>query len=105
MNNCKAGDLAVITHDVESCAGNIGKIVKVGGPAARNKDGQITWLIRPADGKPYMLCNGSGEFVRMMRPDDWDIEHPDKWMMPLHAESDKDGLMVDERDAEEEFSH
>lgn len=91
MTNCKAGDLAVITHDVGSCTGNIGKFVKVSGPAARNREGQITWLIRPANGEPYMINDASGKFVRMMRADDWNIEHPDEWMKPADQVSEEEG--------------
>lgn len=86
MSHCKPGDLAMITHDVPSCSANIGRIVVVGGPPAVNRRRQLTWLIRPVANEPYMVNGCDGKFLRFMGFEERHIEHPDRWMVPIHPD-------------------
>lgn len=86
MSHCKPGDLAMITHDVPSCSANIGRIVVVGGPPAVNRRRQLTWLIRPVANEPYMVNGRDGKFLRFMGFEERNIEHPDRWMVPIRPD-------------------
>ena len=86
---CKPGDLAVIINEVPSCAGNIGRLVRVDGPPRINNRGQVTWLIEPVSDEPYMVNDDhSGEFTRFMDFGEKGLEHPDGWMLPIHLDDD-----------------
>lgn len=82
---CKAGDLAWVIHDEKICGTNIGRIVRVKGPALKCAyyGGKLTWLIFPVDSRPWAIAVGGGETdLRRIRYYDA-IEHPDAWLSPL----------------------
>ena len=106
MSHCKPGDLAMITHDVPSCSANIGRIVVVGGPPRINRHRQLTWLIQPVTSEPYMINDRDGEFVKFMDYQEYGIEHPDPWMMPIRpgdlkaaGTSNEEGLAIERNGA------
>jgi hypothetical protein len=92
---CNAGDLAIITHDFPSCAANIGRIVRLSGPAERDRNGRLTWLIEPITDEPYMVNDWDGHFVRFLKFNEQGIEHPDEWMTPVTANQDSAEVLAD----------
>ncbi len=93
---CKPGDLAMITHDVPSCAENIGRIVKVSGPPDINSDGCLTWIIEPVTLEPYMINDRFGNFVGFMDFEEGGIEHRDAWMVPIAPGAEDESSEVTE---------
>ena len=87
---CKPGDLAIIRYDVPGCESNIGRIVLVRPPAAIGHKGQVTWLITPVTPEPYIVDNPDTGEYRFMEPGDFNIEHPDDWMIPIRPEDVED---------------
>ena len=87
---CKPGDLAIIMYDVPQCAANIGRVVEISGPAEYNRDGRLTWLIRPVTPDPYLIHTRHDGTVRVMKYPEPGIEHPDEWMSPVHQRSAPD---------------
>jgi hypothetical protein len=83
---CKPGDLAIIISDVPQCADNIGRVVAVSGPPARDHNGHITWLIQPVTPKPYLINTTYDDSVQFMGWQEPGIEHPDQWMIPIRPE-------------------
>ena len=89
---CKPGDLAIIISDVPQCTANIGRVVAVSGPPARDKNGHITWLIQPVTPEPYLINTFHDDSVRFMRWQESRIEHPDEWLMPIRPEEQRDEM-------------
>ena len=84
---CRPGDLARITQDVPGCEGNTGRIVEISGPPEVNRQGQLTWLIRPLGAEPYLINNPDGS-IEVMKPGETGLEHPDDWMDPVRRATD-----------------
>lgn len=84
---CKPDGLAIIAIDFPSCKSNIGRVVKVSGPPALNRYGQLTWLIQPVTPEPFGINDSKGEFDYFMKPGETGIEHPDDWMIPIPPNS------------------
>ncbi len=80
---CKDGDLTVITHDVPSCAANIGRVVRLSGPVLPDGNGRLAWLIEPITDEPYMINDLDGRFIGFMGYQEKGFEHPDEWMQPI----------------------
>jgi len=94
MPRCKPGDIAVITYDLPSCTSNIGRVVEVSGPPETDRNGRLTWLIRPVTPEPYMMNNWDGSFSGFSPYQNNNLEHPDEWMTPirpgdLHEDTDE----------------
>ena len=85
MNNCKSGDIAVITWDEERVFTNIGMLVRVDGPPSHDRQLGLTWFITPVDhADGYLFIDGwSGYTVKLWEPGDNYIRHPDAWLRPL----------------------
>ncbi len=80
--NCKPGDLARIIKDEESCALNIGRIVRVHGPLTVI-EGHLCWLIVPLHPDPILVRFGTEiESWHNITLEDG-ICHIDAWLMPL----------------------
>ena len=84
---CKPGDLAIIMYYVPQCAANIGRVVRISGPAKYDRTGRLTWLIQPVTTEPYLIHNSCGDSVRVMAFQEPGIEHPDDWMQPVPKQS------------------
>lgn len=86
--NCRPGDLALVIHDEANCAANIGRIVRVQGPIARNSYyDRLCWLVFPTDMRPWRCHAAPGKAQwRWITPKD-QIDHPDAWLMPLQLNS------------------
>ena len=93
---CQPGDLAIIAYDVPGCEDNIGRVVAVGGPAAIDFKGHLTWLITPLTAEPYIVAIPSTGGFRFMEPAVMLVEHPDDWMIPVDAD-DLDAGIPEER--------
>lgn len=101
---CKSGDLAVILYDVPQCTANIGRIVEVSGPVAIDSNGRRTWLIQPVTPEPYLINTFHDDSVRFMDYQEYGIEHPDEWMMPIRLDpNDEDFLEGEELDNPKEL--
>jgi hypothetical protein len=96
ITRCKPGDLAIIMFDVPSYVANIGRVVKVSGPSYMDRNGRLTWLIQPVTPEPYMINDWDGEFVEFMAYQEYGIEHPDEWMLPIKPEPEEDHEETDE---------
>lgn len=84
---CKAGDLALVIHDEESCQSNIGRLVHVRGPVQfSGYYGMSCWLIKPLHPASWAVVE-SGQSVRMRRIG-WSsrIDHPDEWLLPVRPD-------------------
>jgi hypothetical protein len=85
MFNCKSGDIAVITWDEPPVFSNVGKLVRVSGPADYELDHGLNWLITPIDfacGHLFIDDRDDGVVKRSV-PGTQDVRHPDEWMMPI----------------------
>ena len=80
---CRPGDVAVVLWDDELCRDNIGRLVKVHGPPEDTYDLGVTWLIVPIDRKPWCINHRDGTFERKVVRLKDDIEHSDRWLLPL----------------------
>lgn len=82
--NCRPGDLAVVIQDEKGCEANIGRVVVVRGPVGRDWRGYDTWLISPHRQAGYVWIDRKvdDQTVFAFEGED-DIEHPDRWLMPL----------------------
>ena len=85
---CKDGDFALVIYDTPGCEQNIGKVVRVLGPATLViKTQMMGWRIKPLFPLPGFVekLDGqiSSEFV------EWDscVYHEDEWLMPLRPPS------------------
>ena len=94
---CKPDDLAIIISDVPQCADNIGRVVAVGGPPARDQNGYIIWLIQPVTPEPYLINTFHDDSVRFMGWQEDGIEHPDQWMTPIRPEEYRDEIEESEQ--------
>ena len=98
MNTCcKPGDLAIIISDVPQCETNIGRVVEVGGPPARDQNGRLTWLIQPVSPEPYLVNTFHDDSIRFMAWQERGIEHPDQWMTPIRPEEFLDEIEESEQ--------
>lgn len=81
---CRPGDLALVIYDEESCATNIGRLVRVRGPLEADSQSCLpSWLIRPLDRRLWRVAFPSG-WVQSMRVGWIDrVEHPDAWLLPI----------------------
>ena len=87
---CKPGDLAWVTYDEDSCAANIGRLVRVKGPLvlSRQYGGKATWLIFPVDRRVWSVLSGTGGRYGLLITTKHRIEHPDAWLCPLCGSQD-----------------
>jgi len=82
---CRAGDLALVIHDEPSCKANIGRVVRLEGPAAYSSYyARYCWLIFPVDDRPWLVMRDYGATKVRIGPNDL-IDHPDPWLMPLRT--------------------
>ena len=82
---CRAGDLALVIHDEPSCKANIGRVVRLEGPAAYSSYyARYCWLIFPVDDRPWLVMRDHGAARVRIGPNDL-IDHPDPWLMPLRT--------------------
>lgn len=82
---CRAGDLALVIHDEPSCKANIGRVVRLEGPAAYSSYyARYCWLIFPVDDRPWLVMRDNGAAKVRIRSSDL-IDHPDPWLMPLRT--------------------
>lgn len=84
---CKPGDLAVIMYDAPQCTANVGRVVRLSGPAEYDRTGRLTWLIQPVATEPYLIHSFTDDSVRVMEFQEPGIEHPDDWMQPVPKQS------------------
>ena len=77
--------MAVITWDEAPVIRNIGLLVKVSGPCGCDLMQGLTWRITPVSFEAgHLFIDGrDGNAVKVIRPDDIDIFHPDAWMRPV----------------------
>jgi len=91
---CRDGDLAVIVGEFPGCEINIGRIVKVRGPAHFSEQcgEQLCWVIRPISRK---------KMVNLYIPDiliservNWksNIKHPDCWLIPIRPPKEDEDI-------------
>ena len=90
MFNCKPGDIAVITWDEALVFSNVGKLVKVGLDAGYDPRYGLKWFIEPVNyADNYLFIDGrADDAIKVCKPGDYGIEHPDEWMRPLNGAQD-----------------
>lgn len=98
---CKEGDLAWVTYDEDSCAANIGRLVRVSGPVwlSRQYGGKPTWLIFPVDRRVWSVLDGKGGTYRVLITAKHRIEHPDGWLWPLRGSEDEQEISVEKKES------
>lgn len=81
---CKDGGLALVVHDEASCRDNIGKVVRLSGPAQRNaRWDKVCWLIEPIHPQPWHCVDARGRHYLRYVTFDSGLEHPDEWLFPI----------------------
>jgi hypothetical protein len=85
--NCKPGDLAFVINDDKGCEQNIGRIVKVLGPAGRHsKYGD--WSIEPTSGE-FLIYQPRTKLVSRYADEKWSwIVFPDRDLRPIRPQGD-----------------
>ena len=98
---CNQGDLAWVTYDEDSCAANIGRLVRVSGPVwlSRHYGGKPTWLIFPVDRRVWSVLDGKGGTYRVLITTKHRIEHPDAWLWPLRGSEDEQEFSVEKKES------
>lgn len=80
---CKSGDLALVVYDEPGCENNIGRLLRVRGPAEFSPYYELTtWEIKPVNPVPWAVVRDEGVVQEKVT---WRkrIEHPDAWLVPL----------------------
>lgn len=86
---CRPGDLAVIIRDEPGYEDNIGRIVRVHGPARLCEELGLTWLIVPLSEHPYGVRRYSGKRADLVVKLGHVVEHPDAWMEPIRPDPEQ----------------
>ena len=80
---CKHGDIAIVIKEEPGCEQNLGRLVHVSGPSAHDLVNGLSWIIRPVCmEEPWLFIERDGT-LQFMNLNDYDIEHPDAWLLPL----------------------
>lgn len=81
---CKDKDIALVLYDLPECLGNVGKLVRISGPAEYNRSYRLRcWLIEPLGNETWWVEWGQGDFrFQSVRFSDR-VEHPDRWLLPI----------------------
>ena len=82
---CKLGDLAVIVGEYPGCEDNIGRIVKVRGPAEVTEQscGLLSWVIRPISRAKMINLYIPGTLISEHVTWQKGIRMPDCWLIPI----------------------
>ena len=85
---CRDGDIAIIINDTAICSSNVGRVVRVRGPASVLVRSQMPgWRIKPLHRRRLAIEDMDGTFTR--EPVNWDtcIFHEDAWLLPIRPEA------------------
>ena len=87
MNNCEAGDIAVITWDEAPVFSNVGKLVWVIEPGLDDPKWGTCWYIMPVDYEDDHLFieETEEERIKPNHPGQLGIKHPDAWLLPIRV--------------------
>ncbi len=84
---CRDGDIAIIINDTAICSSNIGRVVRVRGPASILIKSQMPgWRIKPVHRRKLAIEDLDGTFTRELVNWDTCIFHEDAWLLPIRPE-------------------
>lgn len=98
---CKDGDLAVIVGELPGCEANIGRIVRVRGPAHLSEQcGELLcWVIRPISRKKMVNLYFPDILIAERVAWKSNIKLPDCWLLPIRPpEDEKDMVEIESLD-------
>ena len=84
---CRDGDIAIIIKDTAICSANVGRLVRVRGPASILFRSQMPgWRIKPLHRRRLSIEDMDGRFTRELVSWDTCIFHEDAWLLPIRPE-------------------
>jgi hypothetical protein len=87
---CKDGDLAIVVGELPGCESNIGRIVRVRGPAVPSFQcaGLMSWVIRPITLKKMINLYIPNILISEQVTWKMGIKLPDCWLIPIRPTDD-----------------
>jgi hypothetical protein len=90
---CRDGDIALVVKETPICNANVGKLVRVRGPAKTVILTQMPgWQIKPLHRRLWSVEKLNGRFLRELVNWDSCVFHEDAWLLPLRSEIPAKGL-------------
>jgi len=90
---CRDGDIAIIIKDTAICSSNVGRLVRVRGPASILIKSQMPgWRIKPLYRRRLSIEDLDGTFTRELVNWGSCIFHEDDWLLPIRPEIPTVGL-------------
>lgn len=90
---CRDGDIALVVKETPICSANVGKLVRVRGPAKIVIMSQMPgWQIKPLHRRLWSVEELDGRFLRELVNWDSCVFHEDAWLLPIRPEIPAKGL-------------
>ena len=90
---CRDCDIAIIINETAICSSNIGRVVRVRGPASILIKSQMPgWQIKPVHRRKLAIEDLDGTFTRELVNWDTRIVHEDAWLLPIRPETPAESL-------------
>ena len=90
---CRDGDIALVVKETSICSANVGKLVRVRGPATTIIRTQMPgWRIKPLHRRLWYVEELNGRLVRELVNWNSCVFHEDAWLLPIRPEIPAKGL-------------
>ena len=90
---CRDGDIALVVKESPMCSANVGKLVRVRGPARIMTTTQMPgWRIKPLHRRLWYVEELDGRLVRELVNWNSCVFHEDAWLLPIRPEIPAKGL-------------